>query len=81
MIHEVGEVLILMHKNNEERKSNKKGRVFCDPRTSGLFDSNQFEIVENREEWENILRKHETLTTDPDFLTQTLREQLEQYGV
>jgi len=55
--------------------------VFCDPRTSALFDTSSFEIIETREGWREALQKFETLDTDPDYLTQTLREQIEGYGV
>ncbi len=58
---------------------NNEGIVLCDQRTSGLFDANRFEIIENRAEWGNVIGKYETLTTDPDYLTQTLRDQLEEY--
>jgi len=58
---------------------NNEGIVLCDPRTSALFDASRFEIIENREEWASVLRKYETLDTDPDSLTQTLRDQLEKY--
>ncbi len=75
-IYEVGEILILL-KKKEERINNKEGIIFCDPRTSGLFDATQFEIIENREAWGSMLQAHETLTTDPDVLTQTLREFIE----
>lgn len=51
--------------------------IFCDPRTSGLFDSTRFTIVEDREEWGNIFRQYEILFTDPDYLTQTLRDMIE----
>jgi hypothetical protein len=48
---------------------NSEGIVLCDARTSGLFDTSFFEIIENREEWASVLQKYETLATDPDFLT------------
>ncbi len=77
MIHEVGEVLVLTQEKKEKSKDKKEGIIFCDPRTSGLFDVNRFEIIENREKWRNVLGKYETLTTDPLCLTQELREKLE----
>lgn len=56
---------------------NNEGIVFCDARTSGLFDADRFEIISDREKWGEILRPYQTLQTDPDILTQTLRTQIE----
>lgn len=56
------------------------GIILCDPRTSGLFDSARFEIIDTREGWRQTLGKYKKLSTDPDFLTQTLREKIEGYG-
>jgi len=51
MTHEGGEVMILLQKNKAERIKQKEGIVLCDPRTSGLFNASQFEIVGSRELW------------------------------
>jgi Xaa-Pro aminopeptidase len=75
----VGEVLVII-KKKEERKSNKAGIVLCDPRTSGLFDAARFEIIETREGWGETFKKYTELETDPEYLTQTLRQQLEEFG-
>jgi Xaa-Pro aminopeptidase len=79
MIHEVGEVVILIH--NTKYTVKNRGIIFCDPRTSGLFDATVFEVVSDREKWGYVLHTYGTLQTDPDALTQTLREQMEGYGV
>lgn len=78
--HDPGEILLLLDK--EEKIKNKKcGFVFCDSRTSALFDAEKFEIIDQRGEWEKNMSKFRKLNTDPDFLTQTLREKIESYGV
>jgi len=59
---------------------NNEGIVLCDPRTSGLFDGARFEVIATREGWWETLRKYKKLFTDPDYLTQTLREKIEWYG-
>ena len=81
MTHEGGEVMILLQKNKAERIKQKEGIVLCDPRTSGLFNASQFEIVGSRELWWEVLGKYKQIHTDPDYLTQSLRDQLEKYGV
>lgn len=55
--------------------------VFCDARTSALFDSQKYEIIDDRASWKEKLSQFHTLATDPDFLTQTLREKVEGYGI
>lgn len=87
MVHEAWEVVIVIM-NNEQWTNNEgittmnnERIVFCDPRTSGLFDGTQFDIIGDRKDWETVLKKYPTLQTDPDFLTQTLREEIEKYGV
>lgn len=55
--------------------------VLCDARTSALFDTRKYEIIDDRKKWEEALKKYPELSTDPDFLTQTLREKIEKYGV
>lgn len=50
-------------------------------RTSALFDTEKYQICDQRGGWKNIFAKHPELDTDPDFLTQTLREKIEGYGV
>lgn len=57
------------------------GIVLCDARTSALFDSQKYEIIDDRKKWEEAFKKYPELSTDPDFLTQTLREKIETYGV
>lgn len=80
-IHDSGEVLVLIQEKKEERKNNKEGIILCDPRTSALFDMSRFDIVECREKWGEVLQQYEQIETDPDALTQTLREQIEKYGL
>lgn len=55
--------------------------MFCDARTSALFDSHKYQIIDQRSLWKEKLSQYKNITTDPDFLTQTLREQIENYGV
>lgn len=57
------------------------GIVLCDARTSALFDNQKYEIIGDRKKWEEAFKKYPELSTDPDFLTQTLREKIETYGV
>lgn len=78
-LYEGGEVLILV--DSTQYTAQNEETIFCDSRTSGLFDSTRFTIVEDREEWGNIFRQYEILFTDPDYLTQTLRDMIEWYGV
>lgn len=81
MIHDVGEVMILMQMQNEKCKMQNEGIVLCDPRTSGLFDASRFEIIETQEGWRDKLAQYQEISTDPDFLTQSLCDQIEKYGV
>ncbi len=53
----------------------------CDPRTSELFDSERFTVIDSRKGWGEVLASYKTLTTDPDYLTETLRRKIEKYGV
>lgn len=69
--HDPGEIMIL--------HGGEKPLVLCDARTSGLFDSEKFQIVV-RENWKSIFEKYSSLETDPSHLTMTLKEQLEKYG-
>ncbi len=71
--HDPGEILIL--------QTNNEGVIFCDARTSALFDSQKYQIIDDRKKWEEAFKKYPELDTDPDFLTQTLREKIEKYGV
>lgn len=59
----------------------EKNILFCDPRTSALFDREKYEVVEDRKAWADAFVRWEELAVDPDFLTQTLREKIEWYGV
>ena len=62
------------------RLPERKSIVLCDPRTSGLFDPEKYTIVDQREQWKEILSTYKDLATDADFLTQSLREKIELYG-
>ncbi|MCB9806415.1 hypothetical protein H6768_00615 [Candidatus Peribacteria bacterium] len=55
--------------------------VFCDLRTSALFDKKQYHVCDVRGKWDKVFATYTNLNTDPDFLTQTLREKIEGYGV
>lgn len=70
--HDPGEILILIG----EQKI-----IFCDARTSALFDEKKFQIVDKREQWGEVFTRNTKIETDPDYLTQTLREKIEWYGV
>ncbi len=70
MTHDSGEVMILSDDSHT-------GYVLCDPRTSGLFDASQWHIVDRREEWGDVLARYDFLETDPEYLTQTLRDVIE----
>jgi Xaa-Pro aminopeptidase len=72
--HDPGEILIIYDKND-------KSTVLCDLRTSALFDTEKYQICDQRSEWGDIFARYAVLDTDPDFLTQTLREKIEGYGV
>jgi len=90
--HDPGEILLILGqraKSNSScvvdesqhtllrRTGEQKGIIFCDARTSGLFDCNKFQIIDQRGEWKKVFGQYKTLKTDPDFLTQTLREKIE----
>lgn len=86
--HDPGEILLLLEKKEEKwanliasRKKKKEGIIFCDPRTSELFDKEQYDIIDERKNWGKTFSKYTNLSTDPDFLTQSLREKIEKYGV
>lgn len=68
--HDLGEILILYDQENIQI-------VFCDPRTSGLFDSEKYQVCCVRGEWGKNFSDYDHLQTDPDFLMQTLREKIE----
>lgn len=70
--HDPGEIMILLKKQG--------WIIFCDPRTSGLFDAEKYEIIDDRKAWWKTLSQFKTLSTDPDFLTQSLRTKIEWYG-
>lgn len=70
--HDPGEIMILL--------GAEKSIVFCDARTSGLFDAGQFAIIDSREQWADTLRMYPLLETDPSCLTIALKEKLEKYG-
>lgn len=70
--HDPWEILILQKENG--------GTIFCDARTSALFNGQNYQIIDDRKKWEEALKKYPELSTDPDFLTQTLREKIETYG-
>lgn len=78
--HDPGEILIMLEKK-EERKDKREGFIFCDARTSALFDARKYEIIDDRKKWGETFKEYPELDTDPDFLTQTLREKIEKYGV
>ncbi len=55
----------------------KGGIIFCDQRTSGLFDAKKYEIMDDRKLWGKTLSQFKTLSADPDFLAQSLRAKIE----
>jgi len=71
--HDPGEMFILQKEN--------EGVIFCDARTSALFNSQKYEIIDDRKKWEDAFKKYSEVYTDPDFLTRTLQEKIEKYGV
>lgn len=71
----------MIQKNKDKIIKNKQGIIFCDARTSALFDGEKYEIIDDRKQWGEVFKKYPELKTDPDFLTQTLREKIEGYGV
>lgn len=68
--HDPGEILIIYGQESIQV-------VFCDPRTSGLFDSEKYQVCGIRGEWGEKFSNYQHLHTDPDFLTQALREKIE----
>ncbi|MBP6921296.1 M24 family metallopeptidase [Candidatus Gracilibacteria bacterium] len=88
--HDPGEILILLNVLDSTSRSSipqnlagmtdKVGIIFCDARTSALFDREKYEIIDDRKKWEGAFKKYLELDTDPDFLTQTLREKIEGFG-
>lgn len=62
-------------------EENSTNTILCDLRTSALFDAEKFQICDQRDQWRDIFAHYPELHTDPDFLTQTLREKIELYGV
>jgi len=50
-------------------------------RTSGLFDTRKYDIIDDRKKWGDILQKYPRIQIDPDFLTETLRRKIESFGV
>jgi len=78
--HDPGEILMIQD-NKAERIHNKEGIIFCDARTSALFDAEKYHIIRERAKWCEEFAKYPLLATDPDFLTQSLREKIEWYGV
>ncbi len=72
--HDPGEIMILQ--DAKDRVQEKK-IVFCDLRTSALFDPEKYETINDRKKWERAFKQYPEVVTDPDFLTQTLREKIE----
>ena len=54
--------------------------IFCDMRTSGLFDSEHYRIIDDRGTVERRTKRHESIEVDPEYLTISLKEKLEQFG-
>lgn len=89
--HDSGEILILLNALDSTSRSSipqnlagmteKVGIIFCDARTSALFDGQKYQIIDDRKKWEEAFKQYPEVDTDPDFLTQTLREKIEKYGV
>jgi Xaa-Pro aminopeptidase len=79
--HDPGEILLISQIQNTKGKIQNGGIVFCDARTSALFDTRKYEIIDDRKKWGETFKIYPELDTDPDFLTQTLREKIEKYGV
>lgn len=87
--HDPGEILILLHildstSHSQARlagMTDTKGIIFCDARTSAMFDGQKYQIIDDRKKWEEAFKKYPELDTDPDFLTRTLQEKIEKYGV
>lgn len=70
--HDPGEIMILLKRRG--------WIIFCDPRTSALFDAEKYEIIDDRKAWWKTFSQFKTLSTDPGFLTQSLRTKIEWYG-
>lgn len=85
--HDVGQFFLILEDTKKTDKIWSIKTVFCDPRTSGYFrkfrDENHltFDICDNPREWENWLQKWMEYFTDPDYLTQTLKEKYEWFWV
>lgn len=75
--HDPGEILIIYSVSDSQHRN----LIFCDARTSGCFDAEKYEIIADRKMWGEKMKTYAELSTDPDFLTQTLREKIEWYGV
>ncbi len=75
--HDPGEILIIYSVSDSQHRY----LIFCDARTSGCFDAEKYEIIADRKMWGEKMKTYAELSTDPDFLTQTLREKIEWYGV
>ncbi len=60
--------------------SSEKSVIFCDPRTSGLFDVKKYTIVDRPEKWGEVLSQQKVLEIDPQYLTVSLKEKIEKYG-
>ncbi len=78
--HDPGEILLIPSMQSSKFKVQSAGTIFCDPRTSGLFDAQKYEIIDDRKLWGKTFSQFKTLSTDPDFLTQSLRAKIEWYG-
>lgn len=72
--HDPGEILMLQSTEGVRQNS---GIIFCDLRTSALFDAEKYTIIDQRAEWAENMSQFHTFETDPDYLTQTLREKIE----
>jgi len=72
--HDPGEILII---RDTRSKKLRKDRVLCDPRTGDCFEKGKFEIIADRSQWKDVFAHEPILFTDPDFLTQSLREKIE----
>lgn len=79
IVHEVGEIMILIHA--ELWMENNTEIIFCDSRTRDLFDKKKYTLVWEREEWGENLLTYQNIITDPTCLTQELRDKIEWWGV
>jgi hypothetical protein len=48
--HDAGEILLFLEKK-AKRKDKREGIILCDPRTSGLFDAEKYDIIDDRKAW------------------------------